>query len=309
MKELSLKENCGTIWFAESGLWLCHCFLRQSMPVICDSCLKLVWILFCYVYSLSAICICIYIYTYVYIYTCIHIYICILSPLSLWATEIEKTWATSASQEPMLYGFASRAWRDKCCRYGPGHWRKLHWQCRSAAFPTLSLEFQGCRRKTWNRSWLAAVCCRSKVAKVLLLLKKKGIAMNLILAQLIYQENSTVFFWEPCDVAVDHSVGHFWCWIAHGHWTIPPRGKSCGIVLWSGTGNVMPHPSGTLDVDFDCGILDTPRLYHGCTIFLCFAGYFHEFRFQTVSFSDGSTAPVPSTWICHAGYARPGSPV
>jgi hypothetical protein len=69
-------------WFAECGLWLCRCFLRQSVLVTLDSWLVTHvsnWSESCFVmfiYYNIYIHIYTYIYTYIYIY--LHIYYSIL---------------------------------------------------------------------------------------------------------------------------------------------------------------------------------------------------------------------------------------
>ena len=146
------------------------------------------------------------------------------------------------------------------------------------------LELQGCRRKMWNRSWLASCNMLQQSCQRFLAASEekrdcKSQSCDICTSGLPQKNNFFLLrtLWSGRFGQSD--VGHFWCFIAHGHWTIPPRGKSCGIVLWCGAGNAMPHPSGTPDVDF-VGSLTLISLYHRSL----FAGYFHEFRFQTVSF-------------------------
>ena len=71
MKELFLKDTCRTVpdWFAECGLWLCRCFLRQSVLVTLDS-----WLV-THVSNWSESCFVMFIYYNIYIHIYIYIYI------------------------------------------------------------------------------------------------------------------------------------------------------------------------------------------------------------------------------------------
>ena len=147
-------------------------------------------------------------------------------------------------------------------------------------------ELQGCRRKTWNRSWLVAACwaacCSSKVAKVLLLLlKKRGIAIMWYLYNWFTTRTPLFSSENPLILMLDISGASSHMVTGQYHHVGSPVVSCCDLVPATSCNIRMGH---RMWISWD-------PLYHRCTMFgLCFAGYFHEFRFQTVSFSDGSTA-------------------
>ena len=208
-------------------------------------------------------------------------YICIISFAFLCHFVRPKKIDLSHLCFPGSYAVSLRAWHDQCYRYGPGHWRKIHWQ-KSC----VSRKLQGCRRKTWNRSWLVAACwaacCSSKVAKVLLLLlKKRGIAIMWYLYNWFTTRTPLFSSENPLILMLDISGASSHMVTGQYHHVGSPVVSCCDLVPATSCNIRMGH---RMWISWD-------PLYHRCTMFgLCFAGYFHEFRFQTVSFSDGSTA-------------------